>query len=97
MRLVSEKRREKHILSNEEKLKWNKNYLERETPGAKKRVQDIEAAVQQEQNNMTDAEIMGLATPEPEMTSEEMLVAIGNSLCDLGNSVSGEGWDDDDD
>jgi hypothetical protein len=54
---VAEKRRETHFLSSEEKEKRIEDYVERETAGARKRVEDAEAAVQQEQDNMTDAEI----------------------------------------
>jgi uncharacterized protein with WD repeat len=35
-KLVAEKRRETHFLSNEEKEKWIKDYVERETAGARK-------------------------------------------------------------
>jgi len=55
--LVAEKRQETHFLSNEEKEKWIEDYVERETAGARKRVEETEAAVQQEQDDMTHAEI----------------------------------------
>jgi hypothetical protein len=42
-----EKWRETHFLSNEEKEKWFEDFVERETAGARKRVEDAEAAVQQ--------------------------------------------------
>jgi ssDNA-binding replication factor A large subunit len=58
-KLVTERRREKHFLSNEEKEKWIEDYIKRETAGARKRVEDAEAVVQQEQDNMTHAEIVG--------------------------------------
>jgi hypothetical protein len=61
-------RRETHFLSNEETEKWNKDYVQRETAGARKRVEDAEAAVQQEQGELTGAEIPGLTSREPEMT-----------------------------
>jgi hypothetical protein len=47
-KLAAEKRQETHFLSNEEKEKWIKDYVERETAEARKRVEDTEAAVQQE-------------------------------------------------
>ena len=56
-KLVAEEQRESHFLSNEEKEKSIEDYLERETTGVRKRVEDAEAAVQQEQDNMTHAEI----------------------------------------
>jgi hypothetical protein len=38
------------FLSNEVKEKWIVDYVERETAGARKRVEDAEAVVQREQN-----------------------------------------------
>ena len=67
-KLAAEKRRETHFLSNEEKEQWIENYVERETAVATKRVQDAEAAVQQEQEAMKHAEIAGLTNREPEKT-----------------------------
>jgi hypothetical protein len=96
-KLAAEKRRETHFLSHEEKEKWIEDYVERETAGARKRVEDAEAAVQQEEDNMTHAEIVGLMSREPEKTFEEMLVAIGDSLGDLASSDDGEDGEDEDD
>jgi len=59
---VAEKRRETHFLSNEEKEKWIEDFVERETAGARKRVEDTEAAVQQEQDDMMHAELAGLTS-----------------------------------
>jgi len=59
---AAEKRRETHFLSNEEKEKSIEDYVERETTGARKRVEDPEAVVQQEQDDMTHAEIAGFDT-----------------------------------
>ena len=47
-KLAVEKLQETHFLSNEEKEKWNEDYAERETAGARKRVEDAQVAVQQE-------------------------------------------------
>jgi len=96
-KLAAEKQRETHFLRNEEKEKWIEDYVERETAGARKRVEDAEAAVQQEQDDMTHAEIAGLTSREPEKTFEQMLVAIGDSLCDLASSDNGENGEDEDD
>jgi len=96
-KLAAEKRRETHFLSNEEKEKWIEDYVERETAGARKRVEDAEAAVQQEQDDMMHAEIAGLTSREPEKTFEEMLVAIGDSLSNLPSSDNGENGEDEDD
>jgi len=95
-KLAAEKRQETHFSSNEEKEKWIEDYVERETAGARKRVEDAEAAVQQEQDDMAHAEIAGLTPREPEMTFEEMMAAIGDSLSDLASSDDGEDGEDED-
>jgi len=46
-KLGVEKWRETHFLSNEEKEKWIEDYVEIETTGARKRIEDADAAVQQ--------------------------------------------------
>jgi len=96
-RLAVEKRRETHFLSNEEKEKWIADFVERETAGAGKRVEDAEAAVQQEQDAMTHAELAGLTSRKPEKTFKEMLVVIGDNLSDLASSDDGEDGEDEDD
>ena len=96
-KLAAEKRREMHFLSNEEREKWIEDYVERETAGARKRVEDAEAAVQQEQDDMVHTEIAGLTSREPEKTFEEMMAAIGDSLSDLASSNDGEDGEDEDD
>jgi hypothetical protein len=62
--------------------------------GAKKRIEDTEAGVEQEQDDMTHAEIGILTSRAPEKTLEKMLVAIGDSLSDL---VSSDQWEDGED
>jgi len=86
-----------HILSNEEKDKWIQDYVETETAGARKLVEDAEAAVQQEQDDMRHAELAGLTFRKPEKMFEEMLVAIGDSLSDFASSNDGEDGEDGDD
>jgi len=44
-KLVAEKWQETHILSHEVKAKWNEDYVDTETAGARKRVEDAEAAI----------------------------------------------------
>jgi len=95
-KLAAEKCRETHFLSNEEKEKCIEDYVERETAGATKRVEDAEAVVQQEQDDMAHAEIARLTSREPEKTFEEMMTAIGNSLSDLASSDDGEDGEDED-
>jgi len=58
-KLAAEKQQETHFLSNKPRENWIQDYVERETAGARKRVEDVEAAVQQEQDNMMHAEITG--------------------------------------
>ena len=96
-KLPAEKRRETHFLSNEKKQTWFQEYVERETTGARKRVEDAEASVQRDQYDMKDAEIAGLTSKEPGKTFEEMLFAIGDSLIDNGSSDDGEDGEDEDD
>jgi len=90
-------RRETHFSSNKEKEKWIEDYFERETAGARKQVQDAEAAVQQEQQDMEHAEIARLTTTKPKKTFKGMMVAIGDSLSDLGSSDDGDNRNDEDD
>ena len=96
-KLAVEKRRETHFLSNEGKEKGIEDYVERETAGARKRFEYAEATVQQEQDDMTQAEIAGLTSRVPEKTFEEMLVAVGDSLSDLVSSDDGEDGQEEDD
>jgi len=94
--LAAEKRRETHFLSHEERENWIEDYVERETAGARKRVEDAEAAVQQEQDDMVHTEIAGLTSRETEKTFEEMMAAIGDSLSDLASSDDGKDGEDED-
>ena len=85
-KLLSENRQEMHFLSTNEKEKWIKDYVERQTAVARKRVEDAETAIMQELNNMTAAGNVRATTGNPETRFEEMLNAIGESLSDLGSS-----------
>jgi len=96
-KLAAKKQRQTHFLSNEEKEKWIEDYVERETAGARKRVEDAEAVVQQELDDMQNAENAGLTNRELETPFEEMMVAIGDSLSDLASSDNGEDGEDEDD
>jgi hypothetical protein len=66
MKLAAEKQREIHISSNEVNDKWIKDYVDRETAGATQRVQDAEAVIGQEQEDIVTAENAGLMTRESE-------------------------------
>jgi hypothetical protein len=52
----------------------------RETAVARKPVEDSERAIKQEQENIRNADSMGLATRKPKKTFEEMVKAIRESL-----------------
>jgi len=97
MKLVVGKRREKHFLSNEEKEKWIEDCVERETAVARKRVEDAEIAIEQQQDDMRNAEKAGLTITKPEKTFQKMLNAIGDSLSDLARSDNQEDGEDEDD
>jgi len=72
------------------------DYVEREIAGARKRVEDAEAVVQQEQQDTKNAENMGLTNREPEKTFQEIVVAVGDCLSDLASSNDGEDGEDED-
>jgi hypothetical protein len=71
--------------------------VERETAVARKRVEDAETAVKQQQEDIRSAESGGLTAREPGQTLEEMLDAIGDCLSDLANSDYEEDGEDDED
>ena len=71
--------------------------MERETAVARKRVQDAERALMQEQEHMGNVEKGRSTTTKPEITFEEMLNAIGDSLSDLASSEHEENGEDEDD
>jgi len=96
-KLAAEKRREKHFLSNEEREKLIKDYVERETAVGKKRVQDAKTAMMQEQEHMENVEKEQSTTTKPEITFQKMLNAIGDSLSDLASSDDEEDGEDEDD
>jgi len=95
-KLVAEKRRETHP-SNGQTVQWIEDHDERETAGAKKRVEDAEDAITQEQEDTETAENAGLKTREPKNTFHEMMVAIGDSLSNIATSDNGEDGEDQDD
>jgi hypothetical protein len=96
-KLAGGKRREMPFLRNEEKEKCIQDYVETQTAGARGRVEDSEAAVHQDQDDMTHTEMEQLMTQEPQKNFEEMLVAIGDSVSDLVRSYDGEDGEDEND
>jgi len=95
-KVAVEKWRETYFLSHEAKKNSIKDDVERETTGAKKRVEDTKSAVQQGQDDMNHAEIAGLTSREPEKTFVKISVAIGESLSDLASFDDGENGEDED-
>jgi len=86
-----------HCLSNKEQEKWMEDYVERETAVETKGVKVAETVIRQEQKDMKSAENTGLSITQPEKLIEEMMIAIGESLCDLASSDNEENWEDEDD
>jgi len=87
--LAAGKRQDTHILWHEENEKWIEDCVERETAVARKGVQDAQAAIMQELNDMTTAGSTGETTRKPKTSFEEMLIAIGDILIDLASSNDG--------
>jgi len=94
---VAERRQETNIVNNKEKDEWIEEYVERETTVAKPRVEDAEAAVEQEQEDIGGAESGGLTARESGETFDVMLDTIGDSLNDLARSDDEEDGEDDQD
>jgi len=86
-----------HCLSKEEKKKLIEDYVERETAVARKRVQDAETAIMQEQEAMSTAENVGVTTRMPDQTFEDMLNALGDSVSDLACSDNEQDGEDKED
>jgi len=85
------------LLSTEEKEKWIEDYVERETTGVRKRVEDAVAAIRREQEDTEAAETVELTTREPKNTFPEMMDAVGDSLSHNSRSDDGEDGEDEDD
>jgi len=97
-KLAVGKRRETHFSSNKDKEQLIEDYAEWETAVARKRVEDADTAIKQEQDDMSNAEQAGLTTTKPRTTFEEMLNAIGDHLSAIASSNHGDdGVDKDDD
>jgi len=68
--------------------------VERETAVARKRVDHAETAIQRVQDDMRNAEKVGLTTAKPEITVEEMLNATRDSLSEFPSSDDEEDGED---
>jgi hypothetical protein len=64
-----------HFSSFTEETKWIEDDVDRETAGERKWVEDAEALVQQEQEDVKNAEKVGLMNIEPDKTFEKRMVA----------------------
>jgi len=95
--LVAEKRRDTYILCSEKKEKCIEDYVERETAGERKWVEDAEAAIRQVEEDTEVAENAGVTAREPEITFHKIMVAIGDSLSDIASSEDGQDGEDEDD
>jgi hypothetical protein len=93
-KLAAENRQETHILGNEEKEKPIEDCVDRKTTVAQKRVHDAETAIMQD---MTTAAHRGATTRKPETSFQEMLNAIGESLCDFAVSNDQQDGEDEED
>jgi len=96
-KVAAEKWGETHFSSIEEKEKWIEDYVERETASARKRVDNAEEAIQQEQEDTKKAEYAGLTNKDSEKTFQEMMVAIRDSLSNHASSDNGEDREDEED
>jgi len=76
VQLQAEKRREMQFIHNEGNEKSIKDFVGKDTPGARKSVEDTEAVVQQGQDDMRKDENTGLTNREPEKTFLEMMLAM---------------------
>jgi len=96
-KLEAEKRHEMHLLRNVGIENWIGDYVARQTAGAWKRVEDAEAAVHRDHEDMKHAEIAGLTNREPANNFEKIMVAFGDSLSDLASSNDSEDGEDEND
>ena len=71
-------------------MKWIEHYVEREAAGAQKRVEDVETAIRQEQQDTDASGNWELTTRGLEKTLLEMILAMGDNLSDIGSSDDGE-------
>jgi len=92
-----EKRQQPHILRNEEREKWIEDYVERESTVARMRVQDAKTAMMHKHEHLGNVEKGRSTTTKPNITSDEMLNAIGDSLSDLASFKDEEDEDHEDD
>ena len=93
-KLAAEKRQETNFFRNEEKEKWIKDFVERETAVARKRVQDAETVIMQD---MTTADKKCATTGKPKTMFEVMLNASRDCLSDIASSDTEQDGKDEED
>ena len=76
-------------MSNEDQEKWTEEYVGGATAGTRKRAEDTEGAVQQQQGEIRQAENARLMSREPKKTFWETLAASRDSPSDLTSSDNG--------
>jgi len=96
-KVSAEKGLQIHFLSNEEKEKWIKDHGDWGTAVARKRLQDAETAIMQEQEDMRNTKNARFTTTKTETTYMDMFNAIGESLRDRASSNDEEDGEDEDD
>jgi len=96
-KLVPETSHETNLLTNESKEQWIDDYVERETTVARKRVENSETAIKQEQDDIRNAENAGLTSRKSEKSFEDRLNAIGDCPSDLASSDEEEDTDNGED
>jgi hypothetical protein len=87
--LVADKLQGTHFLCNEEKEKWIGDHVGKETAGARKRGGDSDVVVKQEEEDIKNGENTGLIHRELVKTLQEIMVAIGDNVSNLGKSNVG--------
>jgi hypothetical protein len=96
-KLAGEKSWETHFFSNKDRDEWIKDCLQRQTAVATMQVHDAERAMMQEQGHQGNDEKGLSTTTTPEITFQELLTAIRDSLSDLSSSEDDEDGEDEDD
>ena len=86
-----------YFLMYKEHVKWIANGVQKDTAGARKLVENAEAAIRHQQEDTEAAEYVGLTTTETIRMFHEMIVAIGDSLSDIASSNDGVDGEDEDD
>jgi len=88
------KRQEMNFLNNEVQEQRIDAYVERETAVARKRVEDTETVIKQEQKDIRNTENVGLTSRKTEKSFPKMINAIRDSLSHLASSDNEKDGDD---